>query len=281
MDPDVCIDGAIRVCEWGFSLPHRLASDQRCQIRRNPGSGSDAGGAMSLRDRELDAYLHEATEWDLNRMLQLGRAERKAWAVAAAAAVCAIAASAALAMLTPLKRVEPFVIRVDNATGLIDVVPVYAGKAPMDESVTRYFLTHYVSVCERFYRSTAESDYQECGAFHNAQRNQAWYALWNPSNPLSPLNRHKDGSAIEVRITALSFFRRVNGVTDTAQIRYVKVERSASGAERDSHWIATVRYAYEPPSVDPTVRRWNPLGFKVLDFVAEAEVAADATESGQ
>ncbi len=26
----------------------------------------------------------------------------------------------------------------------------------------------------------AESDYEECGAFYSAQRNQAWYAAWNP-----------------------------------------------------------------------------------------------------
>ena len=32
--------------------------------------------------------------------------------------------------LMPLKRVEPFVIRVDNTTGLVDVVPVYVGNDP-------------------------------------------------------------------------------------------------------------------------------------------------------
>ncbi len=56
----------------------------------------------------------------------------------------------ALALLMPLKRVDPFVIRVDNATGVVDVVPVYAGRSTPEEAVTRYFLTHYLSVCERF-----------------------------------------------------------------------------------------------------------------------------------
>ena len=62
-----------------------------------------------------------------------------------------MAASVALVLLMPLKRVEPFVVRVDNSTGIVDVVPVYSRRrARMDEAVTRYFLTHYVSVCERF-----------------------------------------------------------------------------------------------------------------------------------
>ena len=67
------------------------------------------------------------------------------------------------------------------------------------EAVTRYFLDHYVTVCERFNFSTAESDYQECGAFHTAQRNQAWYAAWNKTNPQLPAQslqgRHDDPRA--------------------------------------------------------------------------------------
>ena len=86
-------------------------------------------------------------------------------------------------MLMPLKRVDPFVVRVDNSTGIVDVVPVYAGRPTPEEAVTRYFLTHYLTVCERFNFATAESDYEECGAFHSAQRNQAWYALWTATNP--------------------------------------------------------------------------------------------------
>ena len=65
----------------------------------------------------------------------------------------------------------------------------------MPETVARYFLDHYVTVCERFNYSTAESDYEECGAFHTPQRNQVWYAAWNKSNPLSPLNTFKDGTS--------------------------------------------------------------------------------------
>lgn len=47
----------------------------------------------------------------------------------------------------------------------------------MPEAVTRYFLDHYVTICERFNFSTAESDYEECGAYHTAARNQDWYTL--------------------------------------------------------------------------------------------------------
>ncbi len=221
----------------------------------------------------LAGYFREAAGWDADRISAARRSARIAWRVAAAGWLCALAGSAALLMLMPLKRVDPFVVRVDNTTGIVDVVPVYDGSAKPDQAVTRYFLTHYITICERFNFATAESDYEECGAFHGAQRNQAWYALWNPSNAASPLNVHKDGSTVRVQVESVSFFERASGVTDLAQVRYLKAERAAAGAdERFTHWIATIQYAYGSPSKDPKVRRWNPLGFKVIELTSEPEV---------
>jgi type IV secretion system protein VirB8 len=221
----------------------------------------------------LAGYFQEAAGWDADRLTAASRSARIAWRVAAAGWVCALGCSGALLMLMPLKRVDPFVVRVDNSTGVVDVVPVYDGTAKPDQAVTRYFLAHYISMCERFNFSTAESDYEECGAFHGAQRNQAWYALWNPANALSPLNVHKDGSTVRVQVESVSFLERANGVSDLAQVRYLKAERAGAGAaERFTHWIATIQYAYGAPSKDPKVRRWNPLGFKVIELTSEPEV---------
>ncbi len=230
----------------------------------------------------LDGYFREAISWDLDRIAQVRRTARTAWRVAAAGWFCSVSCAAALALLVPLKRVEPFLVRVDNSTGIVDVVPVYAGSTPLDETVTRYFLTHYITVCQRFNLATAESDYEECGAFHTARRNQAWYALWTPHNPQSPLNVHRDGGTVRAEVEAVSFFKRGSGISDLAQVRFRKSERvSPESAEHVTHWIATIQYAYAAPSSDPKVRRWNPLGFKIVEFGCEPEViAASHTDGG-
>jgi len=227
-------------------------------------------------DPPLEAYFAEAASWDADRAEQSRRSLRMAWIVAAAGWLCAFMVASALMLLMPLKRVEPFVVRVDNTTGVVDVVPVYAGHGEMAEAVTRYLLTHYVTVCERFNFSTAESDYEECGAFHSAQRNQAWYALWNPTNPASPLNVYKDGTTVRSQVASVSFFKRADGVADLAQVRYVKGQRAAGGAnEQLTHWIATIQYVYGEPSKNPKTRRWNPLGLKIVDFRPEPEVLTE------
>ncbi len=224
----------------------------------------------------LQEYFREAESWDRDRAAQLRRSACAAWWVAGAGWLCAVASALALALLMPLKRVDPFLMRVDNSTGIVDVVPVFAGRATQEEAVTRYFLTHYLTVCERFNFATAESDYEECAAFHSPQRNQAWFALWTATNPLSPLNLHKDGSNVRAQVNSVSFFTRASGLSDLAQVRYLKALRQGSGsAESFSHWVATVQYAYGEPAKDPKMRRWNPLGFKIVDFRSEPEVLSE------
>ena len=227
---------------------------------------------------DLNAYLREAASWDSDRAAQARRQSRIAYAVAALFALCAIASALALAGLMPLKRVEPFLIRVNAATGVIDTVPLYTGQAALPETVTRYLLTHYLSTCERFVYELAEQDYEECGTFNGAKRNQEWAASWAIGNPDSPLNRYRDGTAVHVDVQSVSFFERSTGVSDLAQIRYTThIQPGGQGGEQDAHWIASVQFTYARPSSDAATRRWNPLGFKILSFRREAEVAVPSS----
>jgi type IV secretion system protein VirB8 len=231
-------------------------------------------------DPDLKGYFAEAASWDADRRAQERRTARLALSVAGAGWIAVLALAGALMLLVPLKRVEPFVVRVDNSTGIVDAVPVYTAHTGVPEAITRYLLTHYVTVCERFNYATAESDYEECGSFHTGQRNAAWYALWNPTNPESPLNVYKDGTTVRVQVVSVSFFKRSSGINDLAQVRYVKAKRAAGSArEETTHWIATLQYVYADPSSDPKVRGWNPLGFKVVDLRPEPEVLTEGTAS--
>ena len=229
-------------------------------------------------DPALDAYLAEASSWDADRVAQQARSARIAWRIASLATALLVLSLLTLLMLMPLKHVEPFVIRVDNSTGVVDVVPVFQGRERMPEAVTRYLIDHYITVCERFNYATAESDYEECGAFHSAARNQAWFAQWDRANPASPLNVYKDGTSVRSQVAAVSFFERGTGLQDLAQVRYIKAARpGGGGADQITHWIATIQYSYGDPSKDPRIRRWNPLGFKVLEFHAEPEILTNDT----
>ena len=103
------------------------------------------------------------------------RSARIAWRVAPVLACSRGVALVALMLLMPLKRVEPFVIRVDNSTGIVDVVPVFAGQA--DDAGSRDALLP--RPLRHRLRALQLRDRRErlrgVRSFHTPERNQAWY----------------------------------------------------------------------------------------------------------
>ena len=99
--------------------------DSGASTRRPAAAGiavTSRSGALREHLRNRD-YFREAESWDTDRVAQSRRSVAWPPGWRGAGWTCAIACAAALVLLMPLKRVEPFVVRVDNATGIVDVVP--------------------------------------------------------------------------------------------------------------------------------------------------------------
>lgn len=223
---------------------------------------------------DLAGYWQESASWESDRTQQWRESARIWRWVAAAGWACALGTTVALVVMMPLKRVVPYVIRVDSSTGIVDVVPEYDARVQPSEIVTRYLLSHYVSVCQRFNFAMAQSDYSECGAFQSSRRNELWYAQWKRSNPESPLNLYRDGTVVQASVTSVIFLKGIDRDPGLAQVRYLRrLQPAGDGAEQVSHWIASIRYEYVPPAKDARQRTLNPLGFRIVDFHAEQEAA--------
>lgn len=229
-------------------------------------------------DPSLAGYLEEASSWDAERVLQTQREARLAWRVAAGACLCALGLTTALVVLLPLKRIEPYLIRVDSRTGVVDVVPPYRGGTAFAPTIARYFLMRYIAVCERFDYAMAEADYEQCGAFNSSALNEALYARWARGNPRSPLNVHRDGSTVSVRIEAVSFLGPGVSGGRLAQVRFERIARQADGTpEGTGHWIATLAYRFTGAPENSALRRWNPLGFEVTALQLDREVLGSSS----
>ena len=232
-------------------------------------------------DPAVEAYFAEAQSWDADRRALLDRSNRRAWRVAGAAVVVATLSVGALAVLTPLKTVVPYVIRVDQKTGVVDIVPPATGNTTANEAVTRYLLTHYVTTRERYVGPLAETDYEFVGAFNTPILNQSWYATWDPHNTESPLNRYKDGTTVRVQIQSITFLNPSSGEVNVAQVRFVTgTKPGGTGLEQIHRWLATITYRYVSPPKDDKVRALNPLGFRVTDYRKEPEVVETAVAGG-
>jgi len=230
----------------------------------------------------VDAYLADAQKWEQDLVAKAEASRRRAYWVAGGFGCLAAMALLALVAVLPLKHVEPFVIRVDNTTGITDVVPVYAGKGEIPEVVTRYLLHNYVVTRERYFYAMAEQDYALVGAYNNPSLNAEWLQAWDRANPESPLNKFKDGSTVRSQVQSISFIKRADGTQDLAQVRFLTATKAGgAGIETLQHWIATLQYGYAAPSKDEQLRALNPLGLRILEYRREPELLPDASPATQ
>ncbi len=72
-----------------------------------------------MKEKDVEQYIAEARSFDQDRMLASRRTTRVSLTIAGIAVAVAIMSSLAVITLTPLKTVEPFVIRVDIQPALL------------------------------------------------------------------------------------------------------------------------------------------------------------------
>ena len=102
-------------------------------------------------------------------MQTIEKSERRAWLVAMIAVGAAALSTAAIAMMMPLKASVPYVIRVDNTTGVPDIVTTMTDKSVTgDEIMDKYWLAQYVRARETYDWYTLQRDYDTVGLLSSA-----------------------------------------------------------------------------------------------------------------
>lgn len=217
---------------------------------------------------DLKAYFDRARLWEQDLLKSAQRSKRLAWTVAAIAGGLSIVSIGAVAALAPLKTVEPFVIRVDNATGIVDVVSTLAeGPASYGEAVTRYFLAKYVRAREGYARPEAETNFRTVSLLSDRTEQARFTAYFRGSNPESPQVSFGRTGTAEIRIKTISLLG-----PNLASVRFLRETRKGDET-RTSHWIATLTFEVRPDAtVSTSDRLVNPIGFLVSEYRADPEV---------
>lgn len=218
---------------------------------------------------ELKGYFEEARSWDQDRLAAAQRSKRLAWTVAAGASVLAVAAVSAVVALAPLKSVEPFVVRVDRATGGVDVMTGLKGRGNLtyDEAVSKYFLGQYVRAREGYLPVAAEDNFRQVSIMSTPAEQQRWADFFRPANPQSPPATYGQQAYAEVEIRAISFIN-----PHVASVRFHKTVRKPDQVT-GSDWVATISFTYTKAPMLESDRLKNPLGFQVATYRADPEVA--------
>lgn len=229
---------------------------------------------MNAPDTNVKAYLQAAEGWEIDEIMRARASERRAWRVAAVGALLAICSVLAVVLLTPLKTVEPFVVRVDKNTGATDIVTRLDEKTvTFNEAIDKYFLARYLNYCENYSAVTAYTNWQACSMMSDRAISRAQFAVINPRNPKSPTAVYGNRGHVTISVESIAFLNN-HGM---AQVRFARDEYpSEESPPIETEWLATVVYRYLNPPVDERSRLINPVGFQVTQFRIDPVVVPTA-----
>ena len=223
-------------------------------------------GAVKTEDK--DTYFDAARTWEYDRFRAAAGREKLAWLIAGIAVVLAIVAVAAVAMLTPLKTVQPYVIRVDRASGETEIVTALKGPQPRtyEDAVNRYFISQYVRLREGWLNDAARENAYSVMLMSDQPEAGRYLGTVQSSNRNAPSNIYGDKGFVSVAIRTISFLSPT-----VAQVRYTKIITFGQNAPVAQNWNAILTFRYATAPEREKDRNLNPLGFQAVTYRSDPE----------
>jgi type IV secretion system protein VirB8 len=229
--------------------------------------------ALVSEGREAEHFA-EARDWEADRTSRLERSEKRAWRVAMGSGVAALAAVIGIASLAPFKSAVPYVFTVDKATGNVELVSAADDRQMMgyQELTDKHWAQRYVVARESYYWSLLQSDYDTVLRLSADEVGREYARIYDGEDARDK----KFGSSIEMRVKVLSVGVASDAVGSRATVRFEKSAKRTQSDKADppQYFVATLAYEYKPSMKGQEIDLiQNPLGFKVLSYRVDSELA--------
>jgi len=187
------------------------------------------------------------------------------------ALVCALGAVLVILALLPQKTIEPYVIQVDQRSGITQYVnPVTAKELTANEAVKNFFIVSYIRAREGYSSINVYKQY-EMVRLMSEPRNvyPEFLEVASPNRPGSNVARLGSLGSKNVKVKSITYLK-----PKVAQIR-VLIEERANGRKITAryHKIILVRSEFASMPLSTEERYVNPLGFRVLSYRVDEDVA--------
>ncbi len=176
--------------------------------------------------------------------------------------------------ITTSKTIEPFVIEIENKTGITNVIrPLQQEKYAYDEVLRKYFLTQYIAKRETYNIGTFEYHYfTVVRLLSNPQVYAAFKKQVYVNNPASPVRLGTRQRVIKIKsIIAMPKVKGQDGFT--SQIRFSSEDGDGvTPGTNIKHRVATVNFNFADLALTEDERAVNPLGFQVIGYRVDDEI---------
>jgi type IV secretion system protein VirB8 len=222
----------------------------------------------AVKTEDEQRYFETARTWEYDRMRAAIQSKRVAWGVAGGACALAVASVAAVAMLTPLKVVQPYVIRVDRSSGETEIVTALKGPQPRtyEDAVNRYFISQYVRLREGWLNDAARENAYTVMLMSDPAEASRYLANVQSNNKNAPSNIYGDKGYVSIAIRTISFLSPT-----VAQVRYTKIITFGQNTPVAQNWNAILTFRFTTAPEHEKDRNLNPLGFQVVNYRSDPE----------
>jgi type IV secretory pathway component VirB8 len=213
----------------------------------------------------------EAMSWDASRVLAQEKSEQRAWKLAWLSVLLTVLSWLALVLLIPLKETQPYLIRVDSATGIPDIVTTLTEEDIGKEEVTqKFFLADYVRARETYDWNTLQVDYDKTRLYSTPAIAKEYASLFEGDNALDK----KYGAKVRATVKIQSV---VPTSPTTGTVRFSKftkyVDGTSTSPAEETRWVATIAFSFNNPmKLKESERLTNPFGFQVVSYRVDPEM---------
>jgi type IV secretory pathway component VirB8 len=215
--------------------------------------------------------LHEqALSWETSRVKEVEKSERRAWMIAGTATFVAALMGVGTALMLPLKENTPYLIRVDNATGIPDIITALdTTDVAFDEVMDTYWLAQFVKARETYDWYTIQKDYDTVGLLASPGVGAEYATLFEGKDDIQKIY----GRQFRVTVDVVSVVPNGRGVGTVRFTKTVKRTDDVNSAGDVTRWVATIGYEYRNPSrLRASSRLVNPFGFQVRSYRVDPEM---------
>lgn len=218
-------------------------------------------------------HHEEALDWEASRTYMIEKSERRAWRITMMAIAIAVLSWLAIVLMMPLKESTPYVIRVNNTTGVPDIVTaLHDKKIGYDDVMDKYWVATYIRARETYDWYTLQKDYNTVGLLSDVNVGAEYAKLFAGDKALDKTF----GNHVLASVDIVSVVPNGKGV---ATVRFIKNTKhiGQEGEGDQKTWVATIAYEYKNPSLmNESNRLINPFGFQVLSYRVDPELVGDA-----
>ena len=216
------------------------------------------------------SIFSKGANWEATRASDLEKSRKQAWAFAGLLGFCLVVAVIALAMLTPLRRTVPYVVKQDAQTGNLEVLQSFDNRViGTQEVLNKYWARRYVVSREQYNWWLVGSDYDNVVALTDPAIFPEYGSQFLGEKGLDKVF----GDFTERRIKVLS----IAPAPTNAQQMVVRFERTTVSkgnvVEAPTVFVVNMTFRYTPnnyASEAELIR--NPMGFQVFSYRRDVEV---------